>query len=80
MEFFHYTVLPPGTSIGLHTHKNDEEFYVVLEGEGEMEVNGVKEMVTAGSVIMNEPFGSHALRNVSETEALRLLVFEVKST
>ena len=78
MQFFHYTVLPPGASIGLHKHGNDEEFYVVLGGEGEMEVDGVKQMVTAGCAILNKPFGSHRLRNTSETKELRILVFEVK--
>ena len=77
MKFFHYTVLPPGTSIGLHKHKDDEEFYVVLKGQGEMEVDGVKQDVTAGSVIMNNPFGTHGLKNTSDTEDLELLVFEV---
>ena len=79
MQFFHYTTLPPGTSIGSHKHKNDEEFYVVLNGEGEMEVDGTKQAVTAGAVIMNEPFGTHGLRNTSETEDLNILVFEVKN-
>ena len=78
IQFFHYTVLPPGATIGLHEHGNDEEFYVVLEGNGEMEVNGVVEPVTAGAVIMNPPYGTHGLRNTSDTEELRILVFEVK--
>ena len=79
MQFFHYTVLPPGASIGLHKHKDDEEFYVVLKGDGEMEVDGTKQAVTAGSVIKNNPFGIHGLRNISDTEDLELLVFEVKN-
>jgi len=79
IPFFHYTVLPPGSSIGLHTHKDDNEFYVVLKGEGEMEVDGVKEAVTAGCAIKNRPFGTHGLRNTSDTEDLELLVFEVKN-
>jgi len=79
MQFFHYTTLPPGTSIGLHKHGNDEEFYVVLSGEGEMEVDGEKQNVTAGAVIMNKPFGTHGLRNTSATDDLNILVFEVKN-
>lgn len=77
MQFLHYTVLPPGTSIGAHKHGEDEEFYIVLEGTGEMEVDNKKQLVSAGAVIKNDPFGVHGLRNTSETEDLRLLVFEV---
>ena len=79
MQFFHYTVLPPGTSIGVHKHKDDEEFYVVLEGAGEMDLDGVKHPVSAGDVIVNPPFGSHGLKNTSDTEELKILVFEVKN-
>ena len=59
MQFFHYTVLPPHTSIGVHKHRNNEEFYVVLTGQGEMEVDGTTNPVTAGDVIMNGPYGTH---------------------
>jgi len=78
MQFFHYTVLPPGTSIGSHKHEDDEEFYVILEGHGEMEVDGAKKPVSAGDVIMNEPFGTHGLKNTSDSEDLKIMVFEVK--
>jgi len=78
MQFLHYTVLPPGTSIGAHRHGNDEEFYVILEGKGEMELDGAKHPISAGDVIMNAPYGSHGLRNMSDTDDLKILVFEIK--
>ena len=77
MQFFHHTVLPPGTTIGSHKHGNDEEFYVVLEGSGEMELDGSKQLVSAGDVIMNKPYGTHGLRNTSTTDELKILVFGV---
>ena len=80
MQFFHYTILPPGSSIGLHKHGDNEEFYVVLEGLGEMDVDGEVQTVGAGAVIRNRPFGTHGLRNVSQAEDLRILVFEVMKT
>ena len=79
MQFFHYTVLPAGTSIGLHKHENDEEFYVILEGTGEMELDGTLHIVKAGDIIKNRPFGSHSLKNTSDSNELRILVFEVKN-
>jgi quercetin dioxygenase-like cupin family protein len=78
MQFLHYTILPPGTTIGAHRHGSDEEFYIILEGTGEMELDGEKFPVTAGHVIRNEPFGSHGLKNLSDQNDLRILVFEVK--
>ena len=36
-NFIDFTCMPPGSSIGLHTHNMDEEeFYLILEGEGTM--------------------------------------------
>lgn len=75
LQFIHYTVLPPKTSIGSHPHTNDEEVYVVLEGSGVMEVDGGRHPVKSGDVVLNKPYGTHALRNDSETAELKILVF-----
>ena len=78
LQFIHFTVLPPTTSIGFHTHGNDEEIYIVMEGSGTMETDGKKTYVSAGDMILNKPYGSHALYNTSESEELKILVFGVK--
>jgi glyoxylate utilization-related uncharacterized protein len=75
LRFLNYTLLPPGTSIGVHTHGNDEEIYIVLEGEGQMTVEGSTYPVQAGSVILNRPYGSHGLENTGSSE-MKVLVFE----
>ena len=77
MQFLHYTVLPPGSAIGAHKHGRDEEFYIILEGTGEMELDGVKYPVSSGDVIKNKPHGTHGLTNTGKT-SLKILVFEVK--
>ena len=77
MQFIHYTVLPPGSSIGLHPHGNDEEVYVILEGSGIMEVDGKKTLVSRGDTVLNKPYGAHALYNTSDEDELKILVFEV---
>jgi quercetin dioxygenase-like cupin family protein len=76
IRFFHHTVLPAGTSIGEHTHGNDEELYIILEGKGIMTVDGEVREVHAGDVIVNKPFGTHGLQNDSGEE-LKILVIEV---
>ncbi|MCL1786837.1 MAG: cupin domain-containing protein, partial [Defluviitaleaceae bacterium] len=70
MQFLHYTVLPPAATIGSHQHGNNEELYIVLEGQGEMELDGVTHPVKKGDVIINKPYGAHGLRNTSDTEDL----------
>jgi len=74
LQHVHYTVLPPGTSIGVHTHKHDEELYIILDGIGIMEIEGQKTPVRKGHAILNPPFGTHALYNISDTEELKILV------
>lgn len=76
LRFVNYTVLPPETSIGHHRHGNDEEYYIVLEGEGRMYVDGESKRVVAGDIIVNKPFGEHGLVNDTEKD-LKILVFEV---
>lgn len=76
LRFFHHTVLPPHTSIGIHQHGDDEEIYVVLSGKGIMHLDGVDYPVEPGSVIVNSPFGVHGVRNEGP-EHLEMLVFEV---
>jgi quercetin dioxygenase-like cupin family protein len=75
LKFFYYMELPPGTSIGYHTHKDNEEVYVVLEGNGIMTVNGEARAVKPGDVLLNKPGWSHGLANDSES-VVKLLVYE----
>lgn len=77
LRFVHFTVLPPGASIGLHAHGNDEEIYVILEGNGVMELDGQKVPVSAGDTALNKPFGTHALYNTSDSTDMKVLIFEV---
>ncbi|ERJ11643.1 cupin domain-containing protein [Haloplasma contractile] len=76
LRFINYTILPPGTSIGTHQHGNDEEVYVILEGNGEMTLSSKIHKVKSGDVVLNKPYGIHSLTNTSRTE-MRILVFEV---
>ncbi|MEU5087606.1 cupin domain-containing protein [Streptomyces sp. NPDC021356] len=76
-EFIDLAVLPPGTSIGRHRHGADRETYVVLDGGGLMFRDGTEFRVGPGDVVVNDPHGEHGLRNDSDRQDLRLLVFEV---
>ena len=76
-NFLDMSILPPGTSIGLHSHdKYDEEIYVVISGRGRMTVETTSFWVGPGDVIVNPPGGTHGLENLG-TEDLRLVVIDV---
>jgi quercetin dioxygenase-like cupin family protein len=76
LRFVIYSELPPGASIGYHTHADNEEVYVVLEGTGRMTINGETTIVKTGDVILNKFGWSHGLENNSP-QPLKILVFEV---
>lgn len=76
LKFIIYTEIEPGNSIGHHSHGDDEEAYIVLEGSGTVTVNGAKSPVKKGDVIINKPNWSHSLKNDSH-EILKLLIFAV---
>lgn len=75
--FLNHTILAAGSSIGQHTHGDDEEIYMVLEGNGKMTVNGEIRDVVPGDIIVNPPFGNHGLENGPDGD-MRLLVWEVR--
>ncbi|MFC4030776.1 cupin domain-containing protein [Streptomyces polygonati] len=75
VDFIDLAVLPPGTSIGVHRHKDDEETYVILAGTGTMTLDDEEFTVRAGDVVVNRAFGRHGLVNAADHD-LRLLVFQ----
>jgi quercetin dioxygenase-like cupin family protein len=77
IAFLHYTILPPGSIIGYHQHLDSEEVYLILKGQGIMEVDSQKEEVFPGDVILTQKGSSHGLANHSN-DALEILVFEGK--
>lgn len=76
LRFLHDNVLPPGVSIGIHAHRDDEEYYVIIAGRGTMTLDGVAHPVGPGDVTGVFPGGSHGLVNDGD-EDLRVLVFSV---
>jgi len=77
-RFLDYAALPPGTTIGEHTHTDgEEEFYLILHGQGEMRLNGQVFPVGPGDLVRNPPGGTHALVNTGAGE-LQIFVFEVE--
>lgn len=76
LRFFHDDVLPPGTSIGVHRHADDEEYYYILSGHGVMTLDGQRHAVGRGDMTAVFPGGEHGLENTGASD-LRVLVFAV---
>ena len=54
--------LEPGQATERHYHARTEELYVLLDGEGEMEVDGDRRRVGPGEAILIPPGAWHQIR------------------
>jgi mannose-6-phosphate isomerase-like protein (cupin superfamily) len=62
--------VPAGHSTDRHYHKNSEEFYFLLEGEGTVEIDGESRPVGPGDAIL---IPSGAWHQITASTALRFL-------
>jgi mannose-6-phosphate isomerase-like protein (cupin superfamily) len=63
--------LAPGRATRRHFHARSEEIYVVLAGEGELEIDGEREHVRPGDAVLISPGAHHQIR--AGGEELRFL-------
>ena len=64
--------LEPGQETQRHYHARSEELYVLLDGEGELEVDGDRARVRPGDAILIPPGAWHQI-HASSDGALRFL-------
>ena len=75
---FSFQSFAPGAETGfLHTHKNHEELYFFISGNGEFQVDGKIFPVTEGSVVRVAPAGHRSVRN-NGTQPLVMLCVQYK--
>ena len=75
---FSFQMFQPGTETGfLHTHKQHEELYFFLGGQGEFQVDGQVIPVAEGSVVRVAPAGERSVRN-NGTEPLVMLCVQYR--
>lgn len=71
-----YNALPAGNAVPFyHAHKQNEEIYIILEGEGEMELDGEKVALKANDALRIAP---SVMRKMSAKTDLRFLCVQVK--
>ncbi|WP_346837899.1 cupin domain-containing protein [Microbulbifer sp. SAOS-129_SWC] len=74
-DFALRVIMPPGSSMGLHEHGEDEEMYILLDGEGLMTTDGREQRVGRGDMVLNRPGGTHGLQNDSD-RPIELLILQ----
>lgn len=68
-----WMTLDPGSSIGMHTHTNNEDTYIIVSGEGVFtDTAGNETPVKGGDITIARKGDSHALKNTG-TEPLVFL-------
>lgn len=66
--------LAPGQAQTPHAHDDQDKVYFVLEGRGEVVVDGARETLEAGEAIVAPAGSSHGLRNDGDAPLLALVV------
>lgn len=65
-------IVPVGTTTLLHQHQQTEEFYYILEGEGEMVLGKDKFIVNVGDTVCIKPGTPHQITGLGKID-LRFL-------
>ena len=73
--------MPPGSSEGVHTHRpgdakegSFDEFYYIVEGEGQMEIDGEIIPVSAGDNVFTPNGVPHGIENTSDDTLIVYLI------
>ncbi len=64
--------IPPGSDIGEEVHKENDQFFRVEKGTGQVVIDGVTHEISDGMAIVVPAGATHNLVNTSPTESLRL--------
>ena len=65
---------PKDLAFPVHQHKECEQTYLVLEGEGEVGVGGEVRRIVKGGVVYIPRFTDHYVRNVGDSELVYVVV------
>jgi mannose-6-phosphate isomerase-like protein (cupin superfamily) len=69
---FRKRVLYPGSSIGYHLQEKEEIYYIV-QGRGEMNMNGKTFAISAGDAVLTHPGNRHGLKPVG-SDSLTVII------
>ena len=72
---FRKRALHRGAAIGYHRQEEDEIYYV-LEGTGELTLNGARSVVGPGTAILTRRGSSHGLRQLSSADLVVIIAYQ----
>jgi mannose-6-phosphate isomerase-like protein (cupin superfamily) len=61
-------------SVGEHPHEGNEQFYLIIEGEGEVTLCGEQFPVKPWSIALIRSGGSHGIRNTGDVPLVYICV------
>jgi quercetin dioxygenase-like cupin family protein len=76
IDFIDFTIIPPGSSIGRHSHIGNEEAYFISSGSPILRVQGEEHRLVQGGVAVVHSGQWHELLN-DTTQDVRIFVIQV---
>ena len=74
VRFCARVTLPPGSSIGLHTHTQEDELYFILSGSGMVTDGDTDTDVSGGFSILTRSGETHSIENNGDEDLTLLAV------
>ncbi|MBN1618654.1 cupin domain-containing protein [Candidatus Dojkabacteria bacterium] len=74
-NFIAYAELPTGSTIAEHEHKDNDEFYFILEGEAMMRVDDDTKKIKKGDIVLTRAGSKHSVYDVKKR--LKFFAFEI---
>jgi len=75
-----FQYLAPGERLAfLHSHKTPEEFYIIVKGDGEYQIDGKIFPISEGSIVRVASDAKRALKNTGEIEIIICVQYKVNS-
>ena len=68
-------IIPPGSKSDKHSHEDNEEYWIVVDGRGEIEVDGERAKLEPGVVVYAPPGTKHQLFNTSQEPLKAYYIF-----
>ena len=79
IDFVDFTVIPPGSTIGIHQHNGNEEIYFIAAGNPLVGVDDQETRLTRGSIAVVRSGQTHHLLN-DTGENVEIFVIQVRHT
>ena len=74
MKMYAEITIPTGSSIGYHSHTEDEEVITVIKGNGILTIKDKKYNLSVGDISLTKKDCFHSIENVNEEELVLIAV------